>query len=64
MKKAGSLEPLADGTMERWFSDGWKAKHPGRWKELRTTVAATTPAGYLGCAAAIDCERYLGSLEK
>ena len=26
---------------------------PGRWKQIRDTVAATTPAGYLGCSAAI-----------
>ena len=30
-----------------------QAKNPGRWKQIRDTVAATTPAGYLGCSAAI-----------
>ena len=53
VKKANSLEPLADGTMERWFTDAWKPKHEARWKELRATIANTTPAGYLGCAAGI-----------
>ena len=53
VQKAHSLEPLADGTMERWFTETWKPKHPARWKQLRSTVAGTTPAGYLGCAAAI-----------
>lgn len=53
VRKAGSLEPLADATMERWFTDAWKPRHPGRWKEIRSTIAGTTPAGYLGCAAAI-----------
>ncbi len=51
--KAGSLAPLADGTMERWFSPAWKPKHPARWKEIHSTIAGTTPAGFLGCAAAI-----------
>src|SRR6202008_1412106 len=48
-----SLEPLADGTVERWFTDAFKPRNPGRWKQLRNNVAATTPAGYLGCSAAI-----------
>jgi 3-oxoadipate enol-lactonase len=53
VKRANSLAPLADATMERWFSDAWKPKRPARWKEIHATIAGTTPAGYLGCAAAI-----------
>ncbi len=53
VKKANSLEPLADATMERWFTYAWKPSHPARWREIRSTVANTTPAGYLGCAAGI-----------
>ncbi len=53
VKKANSLAPLADGTMERWFTDAFKAKSPARWKEIHATIAGTTPAGYLGCAAGI-----------
>ena len=53
VRRANSLEPLADGTMERWFTDAFKPRKPGRWKQIRDTVAATTPAGFLGCSAAI-----------
>jgi 3-oxoadipate enol-lactonase len=53
VRRASSLEPLAGPTMERWFTDAFKPRKPGRWKEIRNTVAATTPAGYLGCSAAI-----------
>ena len=53
VRRANSLEPIADGTMERWFTDAFKPNRPGRWKQIRDTVAATTPAGYLGCSAAI-----------
>ena len=53
VRQANSLEPLADPTMERWFTDAFKPSKPGRWKQIRDTVAATTPAGYLGCSAAI-----------
>jgi 3-oxoadipate enol-lactonase len=53
VKKANSLSPLAGPTMERWFTDAFKPKNPARWKEIHATIAGTTPAGYLGCAAAI-----------
>jgi 3-oxoadipate enol-lactonase len=50
---AGSLDPLADGTMQRWFTDTFKLRRPDRWQQVRETVAATTLAGYRGGAAAI-----------
>jgi 3-oxoadipate enol-lactonase len=53
VKKAKSVAPLADATMERWFTDAYKPRNTGRWKQIHATIAATTPAGYLGCAAAI-----------
>ena len=53
VRQADSLEPIADGTMERWFTDAFKGRRPQRWKQIRDTVAGTTAAGYLGCAAAI-----------
>jgi 3-oxoadipate enol-lactonase len=53
VRGANSLQPIGDGTMERWFTDAFKGKNPGRWKQIRDTIVATTPAGYLGCSAAI-----------
>jgi 3-oxoadipate enol-lactonase len=53
VRRANSLETLADSTMERWFTDAFKPRKPARWQAIRDTVAATTPAGYLGCSAAI-----------
>lgn len=53
VRRAASLAPLADATVERWLTDDFKARRPGRWKEIRDTVIGTTPAGYLGCCAAI-----------
>ncbi|MBV9554364.1 MAG: alpha/beta fold hydrolase [Alphaproteobacteria bacterium] len=53
VRNASSLEPIADATMDRWFTPAFKGKNPTRWKQIRDTVAATTPAGYLGCSAAI-----------
>jgi 3-oxoadipate enol-lactonase len=66
VKKANSLTPLADPTMERWFTDAFKPRNPGRWKQIHATIAGTTPAGYLGCAAAIlnfDFTAKLAALE-
>ena len=37
VRRANSLEPIADATMERWFTDAFKAKNPGRWKQIRDT---------------------------
>jgi len=53
VRSANSLQPIAEATMERWFTDAFKTRNPGRWRQIRDTVAATTPRGYLGCSAAI-----------
>ena len=53
VRRANSLAPLADATVERWLTDAFKARHPGRWQQIRDTVIGTNPAGYLGCCAAI-----------
>jgi 3-oxoadipate enol-lactonase len=51
--EANSLTALADGTMERWFTDAFKLRNPGRWTQIRDTIVGTTARGFLGCAAAI-----------
>jgi 3-oxoadipate enol-lactonase len=48
-----SLAALADGTMERWFTEQFKSRNPGRWTQIRDTIIGTTARGFLGCAAAI-----------
>jgi 3-oxoadipate enol-lactonase len=53
IEAAGSLEPLADDTMRRWFTDAYRPRNPQRWQQLRNTVAATAPAGYRAGAEAI-----------
>jgi 3-oxoadipate enol-lactonase len=52
-KQANSLTPIADGTMERWFTDALKSRRPGRWKEIRDTIVGTRAEAFIGCAAAI-----------
>ncbi len=53
VREADSLAPIADASMDRYLSPAFEARNPGRWKQLRDTVLGTTPAGYLGCSAAI-----------
>jgi 3-oxoadipate enol-lactonase len=53
VNEGNSLAPLADGTMERWFTDAFRSRNPGRWRQIRDTIVGTTVRGYLGCAAAI-----------
>jgi len=62
VRRANSLEPLADGMVERWFTDAFKPRNPGRWKQIRDTVAATPPVGFLGCSAAIMNFDFTGKL--
>lgn len=53
VREANSLAPIAEASMDRYLSPAFQAKNPDRWKQLRDTVVGTTPAGYLGCSAAI-----------
>src|ERR1700757_337326 len=39
VRQANSLEPLADPTMERWFTDAFKPRKPARWRQIRDTIA-------------------------
>jgi 3-oxoadipate enol-lactonase len=62
VRDANSLAPLADVTMERWLTDAVRENRPQRWKQIRDTIIATTPAGYMGCGAAIQNFDYLSRL--
>jgi 3-oxoadipate enol-lactonase len=49
-----SMRPLAEGTMGRWLSPQCRETNPALWQQIHDTVAATSPQGYIGCAAAIQ----------
>jgi 3-oxoadipate enol-lactonase len=53
IRAADSVEPLADDTMVRWFTNGFRPRRPDQWRQVRETIASTTPAGYVGGARAI-----------
>ncbi len=62
VRRANALAPLADETIERWFTPAFKSRNPTRWRQIRDTIVGTTPAGYLGCSAAIQNFNFTGEL--
>jgi 3-oxoadipate enol-lactonase len=50
--KAGGIEPIVEPTVQRWFSDAFKAANPGVLEDARRMIRGTSVAGYLGCAGA------------
>jgi 3-oxoadipate enol-lactonase len=64
-REAGSVEPLADATMERWFTPRFRAERPDVVARFRAMVAGTPVEGYVACAQAIvgmAIEHGLGSI--
>jgi 3-oxoadipate enol-lactonase len=52
IRDANSVSPLVDATLERWFTDGFRTQRPRRLRQISETIAATSPAGFLGCISA------------
>lgn len=61
---AGSqgMEPLADPTMERWFTPPFHVSDAPAVARIRDQFVATPVAGYVGCCHAIRALDYLDSL--
>lgn len=51
--EADGLEALADGTMERWFSNGFRATETAALAGSRNMLVRTPEAGYVGTCVAI-----------
>jgi 3-oxoadipate enol-lactonase len=47
------LGPLADATMERWFTKGFREREPDSVGRVRDMFLATKPEGYAACCEAI-----------
>jgi 3-oxoadipate enol-lactonase len=63
--RAKGTEAVADATMERWFSDGFRAEHPETVADVRAMVASTPAEGYAACCDAIrewDFRNRLGEI--
>ncbi len=62
INQAGSLEPIADATLGRWFTEAFRKSRPARWKQIRDSIVGCTPTGYTGCAQAIGNFNFTGRL--
>jgi 3-oxoadipate enol-lactonase len=51
--RTGGMGVLADASMVRWFTEGFRARQPEVVARLRQTFAATSADGYAGCCAAL-----------
>jgi len=47
------MEPLAQPTLERWFTEPFRRAHPATVEAVRKLIVATPVAGYAGCSHAI-----------
>lgn len=51
--RTDGMRVLAEASMVRWFTEGFRAKHPDVVARLRRTFEATSVDGYVGCCAAL-----------
>lgn len=47
------MAPLAQPTLERWFTPAYRASHPEMMARIGALIRNTPVAGYIGCAQAI-----------
>ncbi|MDP6874109.1 MAG: 3-oxoadipate enol-lactonase [Alphaproteobacteria bacterium] len=60
---AGGMAPLAEPTMERWFTAPYMASKPSSVDAIREQFLATPPAGFIGCCHALKVLDYLDQLD-
>ncbi|HXK47649.1 MAG TPA: alpha/beta fold hydrolase [Deltaproteobacteria bacterium] len=51
--RSSGIEPLADATIDRWFTKAGQERLRGDVEEVRRTIVTTSIEGYCGCCAAI-----------
>ncbi|MBR7741688.1 alpha/beta fold hydrolase [Phycicoccus sp. BSK3Z-2] len=51
--RADGLEPLADGSLARWFTPEWASAHPDGMAEARRQFLSTDPEGFARSAEAV-----------
>jgi 3-oxoadipate enol-lactonase len=62
--RAGGMQALLPGTLERWLNAGFRAASPAEVERVSEMILATPPAGYAGCAAALKRLDYLRDLHR
>ena len=51
--RSAGLAPLTEGSVARWFTEGFRAREPEAVNAVAAGLAATPPDGYAACCAAI-----------
>ncbi|MEZ5657176.1 MAG: 3-oxoadipate enol-lactonase [Burkholderiaceae bacterium] len=62
--RAQGMGGLVQGTLERWLTEGFRQRQPAQTERIGQMIRNTDPAGYVGCAQAIQQLDYLRHLEK
>lgn len=60
--RAGGIEALWQGTVDRWFTPEWRSANPEKLVDIKAMFVRTKVDGYAGCAAALKRLDYLRSL--
>ena len=50
--KTQGMEGMVEPTVQRWFTDDFKAANPEVLDSVRAQILGTNPLGYFGCVAA------------
>ena len=64
VQQAGSLAPVIDSTIPRWFSEDFVARAPRRVEEVRAMLRRCSIDGYAGCGRAISVFDFTSQLAK
>lgn len=62
--RANGVASLVQGSLERWVTPGYRAKHPARVAQLAQMIETTSPAGYAGCCDVLAETNLLPELSK
>jgi 3-oxoadipate enol-lactonase len=62
--EAKGMEPLAQPTLERWFTAPFREKNPAAVDAIRKLIVSTPVAGYVGCCHAIPKINVTGRLKE
>jgi len=52
--KTKGMDALVEGTLARWFTDGFREAQPQMMSNIAAVIRATPAAGYAGCCAGIS----------
>ena len=51
--RENGLDPLVDANMQRWFTEGFRARAPQTMARMKAMFIATKLPGYIGCCEAV-----------